>query len=405
MPGTKAPGSLPRSVLPNPPSPDTPAVKVLHAAETVKGGVATVLRLLTSQLKIYCENNAVLLVPEEQIDEMRGLSVRVETFRRSGRNPSSLFRFAVRLAVTVWREDPDVVHLHSTFAGAVGRVVLACMRPIRHPKVVYCPHGWPFIMKVDRVRQIAYEAAERVLESLCDAIICVSRNEQAVGLRAGLSAGKLAVIPNGVPIPADTAPWLPFDRSGPDWVDVLYVGRFDNAKGTDLLFSAMERLEHAPVRLIAIGAADDPRWTPPTLPNVTLTGWLNAEQIRSYLANADVVVVPSRWEAFGLSAAEAMSYGCPVLARAVGGLPELVIDGKTGLLFEADDPNVLADLLARTPRKRWLELGAHAKAHVAANYSADACIAATNDLYTRLLAAPRMVRVRTVGGAAAEEVQ
>jgi glycosyltransferase involved in cell wall biosynthesis len=63
----------------------------------------------------------------------------------------------------------------------------------------------------------------------------------------------------------------------------------------------------------------------------------------SYFLSADLVLVPSRSESFGLVALEALIHGRPVVASAVGGLPEIVVDGLTGRLVAADDPAALAE--------------------------------------------------------------
>ena len=79
-------------------------------------------------------------------------------------------------------------------------------------------------------------------------------------------------------------------------------------------------------------------------PNVTFAGWLNRAQLVGFYRNARFSVAPSVcFETFGLVGAEAMSYGLPVIASKIGGLPEIVEDGVTGLLFEPGNAEELAD--------------------------------------------------------------
>ena len=66
-----------------------------------------------------------------------------------------------------------------------------------------------------------------------------------------------------------------------------------------------------------------------------MPGHVPHEQLEEWFSKASILVLPSFYETFGLSALEAMVYGLPVVAARVGGLPELIIDGVTGLLFEA----------------------------------------------------------------------
>jgi glycosyltransferase involved in cell wall biosynthesis len=91
------------------------------------------------------------------------------------------------------------------------------------------------------------------------------------------------------------------------------------------------------------------------------------------MMRADVVVVPSLSEAFGLVAAEAMALGRPLVATRVGGLPEVIDDGETGLLVDAGDPSVLADAIRRCLEDRELaaRLGAAGRTRARTRFAAD----------------------------------
>ena len=103
----------------------------------------------------------------------------------------------------------------------------------------------------------------------------------------------------------------------------------------------------------------------------------------------DVVVVPSRFEGFGLTAAEAMACGKPVVASDVGGLPEVLgTEGSAGILFPAGDAERLAELLlglAESPARR-LELGKCARLRVEERFSFTQYQRRTQSLYSELLA-------------------
>jgi len=89
-------------------------------------------------------------------------------------------------------------------------------------------------------------------------------------------------------------------------------------------------------------------------------GWRGRAEIEALYAGAEVLVVPSRWEALGLVALEAMRAGLPVVASRVGGLAEVVEDHVTGRLIEPDNPALLAEVLAGLDagtRRRMGELG------------------------------------------------
>jgi len=115
---------------------------------------------------------------------------------------------------------------------------------------------------------------------------------------------------------------------------VLFIGRLDRQKGFDLLIEAARSLEDV-LDLRIVGASVVSKSEGSTVPaNVSLLGWLDRRQIETHLEAADLVVIPSRWEAFGLVALEAMRAAKPILAFRSGALPEIVVDGVTGVLCE-----------------------------------------------------------------------
>jgi glycosyltransferase involved in cell wall biosynthesis len=137
---------------------------------------------------------------------------------------------------------------------------------------------------------------------------------------------------------------------------ILHVGKFEHKKGQDVLLAAFRRLADrlADARLHLVGA------TGPTLESVQhqvtalgLTGRVRLdvdvphERIPTFMAEASLFVLPSRREPFGVVLLEAGAAALPVVATRVGGIPELMQDGRTGLLVEPDDPRQLEDALYR----------------------------------------------------------
>ena len=109
--------------------------------------------------------------------------------------------------------------------------------------------------------------------------------------------------------------------------------------------------------------------------------------VADLLAAADVVVMPSRREGLGIAALEAMAAARPVIASAVGGLREAVVDGRTGILVPPDDPAALAEALARVVRDAALRarLGAAGPARIEEGFSAAQMVAAYAQLYRLVL--------------------
>jgi len=99
-----------------------------------------------------------------------------------------------------------------------------------------------------------------------------------------------------------------------------------------------------------------------------------------------VVVVPSRWEGFGLVALEAMRSGCAVLATRVGGLPEVVDEGVTGALFAPDDSDALVHLLVSLTETRLAEMGAAGRRRFEALFHVDRVVNELDAVYREVLA-------------------
>jgi glycosyltransferase involved in cell wall biosynthesis len=159
-------------------------------------------------------------------------------------------------------------------------------------------------------------------------------------------ASRQAVLPNGV----HPAPALPRPVRGSGETVFLFVGRVDeHRKGFDLLRRAFARARRPGWRLDVVGRVSDE--TRASLqdefgPAVRVLGMVEEAVLDRAYAEADVFVMPSRYEGFGIPYIEAMRYGTPVIGTLVGGVPEVVPEG-TGLLVPPEDATALAAALAR----------------------------------------------------------
>jgi glycosyltransferase involved in cell wall biosynthesis len=333
----------------------TGVLRVLHVAETVRGGIATYLNELHPlQRASFGRGNVHYVVPSDHRDDLSGFEDgEITVFQREGRNFPSLFRMAFATLRAIRRLQPDVVHIHSTFAGLMIRPVLLLLGR-GSLRVVYCPHGWAFSRKTSRLSHQVTKLVERVFAKITDRIICISGDEFKEGVRAGISPERLVLAHNGISrerpsLDATAAIW-PSQKT-----KVLFIGRLDRQKGYDLLIEAARHLEDA-IDVRIIGASVIGKRAPPDVPrNVALLGWMNRNQIEAHLDKADLVVIPSRWEAFGLVAVEAMRAAKPIIAFRIGALPEIVEDGATGVLCE---PTSAAQLIEGFQRALKLDLPA-----------------------------------------------
>lgn len=311
-------------------------MRLLHVTETAKGGVGTYLNeivpLQTRSLGWGCVR---VICPAEHRGQMPDIHAgQIDCFARPDRSLPSLLALTRCLANAVASFKPDIIHAHASFAGLLVRAIYGWRH--RRPLLVYCPHGW-------RLQQAGEVVAQRLLAHLCDHIIAISNYEAAEAKRVRINTDRLTVLHNAIarhgPPPADIE-WQDHRRK------ILFVGRLDRQKGPDILAAAVSGLEAKLVLRVA-GEAVRGQAATPRASNIEYLGWLTQAQIAGQLERADVLAMPSRWEGFGLAALEAMRAGKPVIASAVGGLPEVVVDGITGRLVPPGDVTALrAALLA-----------------------------------------------------------
>ncbi len=361
-------------------------MKVLHAAETIRGGVATVIRHnIRAQVQELGAESVLVLIPGEQAEDLQDAEPFTGFFfERSGRNLRSFAGFLKKFVQIIRREKPDIIHLHSSFAGVMGRLALAVLYPFGgRPRVVYCPHAFGFLMEGAVWKKKIYALIERVLLPLTDAVICVSDYERKTAIGYGVPGRKLQVIYNGVPIP--DKPAVKPDKDAGKTTQLLFVGRFDYQKGFDLLLQAMAALEGAPFHLTVVGGAVHSDEKPPERPNITYAGWVAADRVGDYIAACDIVVMPSRWESFGLVAAEAGAYGCPVLASDCCSLPEIIRDQETGRLFSSGNVSSMIAILEETSGEQWRAMGRAARPYIELMFSIEQMTNKTIHLYHQVI--------------------
>jgi glycosyltransferase involved in cell wall biosynthesis len=205
-----------------------------------------------------------------------------------------------------------------------------------------------------------------------DAIACISKGIQAEAIAAGVPPDRVHDLPNTV----DTDRFHPAEagererrRAELGWpVDQplgIFVGRLSREKGIADLLTAWARVP-PPATLVVVGPDmpghpwDESVRAREVASSATLAGRVifhgaTPDPAPLYRA-ADFAVVPSHWESFGLSAAEAMSSGLAVVASAVGGLTDYVVDGVNGLLVPARDPAALAVAIQNLVNDRALRM-------------------------------------------------
>ena len=286
------------------------------------------------------------------------------------------------------QERPDILHTHLVHADFHG---LPAGRIARVPGLVSTKHGFNAFRDGK-----AFAAADRTIASLADVQIAISAGlADYLGEKEGFDPGSFEVVHYGIeagpqPPPLPGAPRL------------AIVGRLIPIKGHDVLLRALavarERLPDLTLEVAGEGPLEpELRATVARLgldDGVTFLG--RVAPVAPVLERAQAVVVPSFGEGFGMVALEAMERGRAVIASAVGGLPEIVDDGRTGILVPPGNAGALAAAIVELAgdRARAAELGAAARARALAEFSQERCTARTEAIYGAALAAAGERRFR-----------
>lgn len=252
--------------------------------------------------------------------------------------------------------QPQIVHCHSSKAGALGRLAIHFLA-LPRPPVCYSPNALAAHLGVH------FKVIEQWLARSTALFVAISESEKREIMEVCQVSPERVVV--AWPI-IDVAHYAPTDQEEArrqiglplDYPVVVGLGRLSYQKDplTFIKIVAWLKQERSELRALWVGDGEmrpqfeqaiEEKGLQETL---SLVGW--QKDVRPFIAAADVIVIPSRYESFGYVTAEALAMGRPVVATRVTGTIDIIEDGDTGLLFEPEDWQAGAASVARLLRSR-----------------------------------------------------
>lgn len=303
----------------------------------------------------------------------------------------------MRVALRLRTLAAPLVHIHLSSRASFWRKWVVCLlsRLAGRPYLLHV-HGSEF---ADFYQECRPAARRIVSATLARAELVLALSEAwRVTLQRISPQARIEVLMNAVPLPPLDS--RPSPREGGS--SLLFFGEIARHKGVFELARAFAQVSDAlpGLALVYAGTGSGVEETRRLTAQLGLggrtefTGWLEAERKRTALAGATIFVLPSFVEGMPMALLEAMSWGLPVIATPVGGVPEIVTNEVDGLLVPPGDVDALAAAISRLMGDPWLRerLGRAARETVAARFSLDSAFERLLGIYRRFGIEPRAVR-------------
>lgn len=305
--------------------------KILYIVEAMGGGIFSYIVDLSNELINYYDIYIAYAVrkqtPQNYMDyfDKRINLIKVENFCRSI-NPIKDIKAMLELKQIEKKIKPDIIHLHSSKAGAIGRIAFNGKIPM-----FYTPHGYSFLMEnCNAIKRILFKSIE---------YICAKRKCVTISCSAGehletLKLTKKAVyVNNGININELQKNIDKTEKINHPFT-VFTLGRICYQKDPTLFNEIAKQLSD--IRFIWIG--DGELRNELNSSNIEVTGWVDRMKAIKYAVNADVFILPSRWEGLPISLLEAMYMKKICIVSNVIGNRDVIINNYNGFIcLNADD--------------------------------------------------------------------
>lgn len=312
--------------------------------------------------------------------KMSGINVHILSNIVREISPFKDIRAVFQIRALIKKIAPDIIGLHSSKAGILGRIAAWGL----NIPVVFTVHGWAFANGVKENRRKIYILIEKFLAPLVDKIITVSEQDKKLALKYGVaSSDKQVVIHNGMPDLGLKAKI----KNGDDTISIISVARFSDQKDHETLLEAMSKITSINWKLLLIGKGPNENLIRNKVKDLKLNSRVSflgeRDDVAKLLHESDVFVLSTNWEGLPLSIIEAMRSSLPVIATDVGGVSELIENGCSGYLVPHKDADELRRKIqyVLSNSELRLEVGQQARARYSEKFTFDKMYQSTIALY------------------------
>ncbi|SDD82439.1 glycosyltransferase [Paraburkholderia lycopersici] len=289
----------------------------------------------------------------------------------------------------IWKTRPDIIHLHSSKAAALGRVVARSLGMAG--RTIYSPHGFSFLKQdISKRKARFYLIIERLLHAMGGNIVACSRSERQYASRLLGHAQRIGLVENAIDTTALTTRKMGVEGRT---TTICTSGRVAYQKAP-WRFSKLARSISGdkrvgpPPKFVWFGDGDADSvnaWVDRSV--VELTGWVTTSDLRQRLAECDLFVLPSLWEGMPIALIEAQALGLPAIGSRVVGNRDVIQHGVTGFLASNDDELAMyVRQLAGDPPLR-ARMGAAAREKALARFGSERLFRSYVHIYRSLLTA------------------
>ena len=310
-------------------------IKVIHIAQSA-GGVAEYIKDLLGHLDEEKYEN--ILIVSNDYEEQKEINKICKKIFYVDMIRKILFKKDIQAILKIRRiikqEKPDILYLHSSKAGALGRIAtFFCGRV----KIIYNAHGWYFNADISNKKKKFFEWIEKILAFKTNKIIAISKSEYDSAIQKGIcKEHKIALIENGIDIKKynDYSKYRESIRKKykikKNDVVIGIVGRISEQKDpiTSIKAACQIIKQDNSVYCMFVGTGDLKEEVLKIAKenqidsNIIITGWV--DEVKKYIATFDIALLPSKWEGFGLAILEYMVCKKPIIATNIGGIANIL---------------------------------------------------------------------------------